>query len=268
MQVTTQEYLSITIVQQNIVWQNTKANLQKLDALLTSVKNSDIIVLPEMFNIGFTMNAKDVSVYSKDALSWMKANAKAKKCAIVGSIPTEENGAYFNRFYFVEEDGKTTHYDKRHLFRMANEHDHYKAGSERIIINYKGWKICPLVCYDLRFPVWSRNKFTKGNYDYDLLIYVANWPQPRSNAWTILLQARAIENVSYCVGVNRVGEDGNALNYLGDSAVYNFKGERLSKIKTQIEGVETIQISKAEIEQFREKFPVGLDGDSFHINAP
>ncbi|MFP5471048.1 MAG: amidohydrolase [Bacteroidia bacterium] len=267
MQVVAQEYLSVTIVQQNIVWQNTTANLQKLDELLSSVNQTDIMVLPEMFNVGFTMNAKEVSVYSNVTLDWMKEKSKSKNCAIVGSIPTEENGVFFNRLFWVEPNGKIVHYDKRHLFRMANEHEHYKSGTKKIIIHYKGWKICPLVCYDLRFPVWSRNKFTNGNYDYDLLIYVANWPQPRSNAWTILLQARAIENVSYCVGVNRVGEDGNGLNYLGDSAVYNFKGEKLSQLKTAIEDVETTQISKKELDFFREKFPVGLDADNFQLNT-
>lgn len=261
-----QEYLSVTIVQQNIVWQNTSANLNKLDMLLSSVNKTDIIVLPEMFNVGFTMNVKEVVNHSKQALDWMKEKSKSKNCAIVGSIPAEENAVLFNRLFWVEPNNIIHHYDKRHLFRMANEHESYKAGKEKIIINYKGWRICPLVCYDLRFPVWSRNKFNNGNYDYDLLIYVANWPQPRSNAWTILLQARAIENVSYCVGVNRVGEDGNALNYLGDSAVYNFKGENLSQLKSQVEAVETIQISKKELDLFRGKFPVGLDADNFLIS--
>jgi predicted amidohydrolase len=149
---------------------------------------------------------------------------------------------------------------------MANEHEHYSNGKEKLIINYKGWNICPLVCYDLRFPVWSRNVFKNKQYSYDVLIYVANWPEVRRQPWTTLLQARAIENLCYCVGVNRVGEDGNQITYSGDSAVYDFKGDILSTLEPYKEAVETIQLSRKLLEQFREKFPAGLDGDSFQLD--
>jgi omega-amidase len=265
MSIIPQEYLTISIVQQDIVWQNTHSNLQKLDTLLSSINNTDIIVLPEMFNVGFTMNAKEVAIQASDALQWMQSTAFKEKCAIVASIPVEENEHYYNRLFWVESE-RTLHYDKRHLFRMASEHNHYSGGKEKLIVSYKGWNICPLVCYDLRFPVWSRNTFTNGNFAYDVLLYVANWPEVRRKPWSTLLQARAIENLSYCVGVNRVGEDGNGIQYSGDSAVYDFKGDALSTLEPNKEAVETIRLSKSALTNFREKFPAGLDADSFLIS--
>lgn len=261
-----QEYLTISIVQQDIVWQNSFENLKKLELLMSSISSTDVIVLPEMFNVGFTMNAQQVVENTATVVAWMQHHATQKKCAIVGSIPVKENNTYYNRLFWVEPNGTTKHYDKRHLFRMANEHEHYSEGKEKLIINYKGWNICPLVCYDLRFPVWSRNGFKNNQYSYDVLMYVANWPEVRKQAWVTLLQARAIENLSYCVGVNRVGEDGNEILYSGDSAVYDYKGDKLSTLEPYKEAVETIQLSHASLEQFREKFPAGLDADAFELD--
>jgi omega-amidase len=260
-----QEYLTISIVQQDIVWQNSFENLKKLELFMSSISSTDVIVLPEMFNVGFTMNAQQAVENATTVVAWMQHHAAQKKCAIVGSIPVKENNTYYNRLFWVEPE-KTLHYDKRHLFRMANEHEHYSEGKEKLIINYKGWNICPLVCYDLRFPVWSRNTFTNGNYAYDVLIYVANWPEVRRKPWSTLLQARAIENLSYCVGVNRVGEDGNEILYSGDSAVYDYKGDKLSALEPNKEAVETIQLTKSVLTSFREKFPAGLDADAFELN--
>ena len=193
-------------------------------------------------------------------LEHMQSWAQQKKIAVLGSFIVEENQQYFNRAYFVFPDGIFRFYDKRHLFRMAKEDAHYTAGNDRLIIEYKDWKILPLVCYDLRFPVWSRN-----NLDYDLLIYIANWPERRSTPWKTLLRARAIENLSYVVGVNRIGKDGNGVEHSGDSALIDFKGDTLSRIQPHKEQKETVEISRSKLKVFREKFPAHLDADQFLI---
>jgi predicted amidohydrolase len=195
----------------------------------------------------------------------MKKMAAEKNCVVTGSIIIEEDGNYFNRLIWMRANGSFETYDKRHLFRYGNEHEHYTAGNKKIIVEINGWKICPLVCYDLRFPIWSRNKFKNGVWDYDLLIYVANWPERRNHPWQTLLLARAIENQCYVAGVNRVGNDGNDVFHSGDSAVINFKGEIISKIKPKEENVETVTLSYPELVEFRKNFPVGLDADPFSI---
>jgi predicted amidohydrolase len=183
-----------------------------------------------------------------------------KTAAIVGSLVVEEKGNYFNRLYFVKPNGEYFYYNKRHLFRMAEEDKYYTMGNSHLLVEYKGWKILPLVCYDLRFPVWSRN-----NINYDLLIYVANWPERRNQAWKTLLKARAIENLSYTLGVNRIGNDGNGVYHSGDSALIDYKGNKISKTKAHEENLETLKISRKELLAFRQKFPAHQDADSFSI---
>ncbi len=253
--------LNLTIVQSDLVWENVDANLEMFSKKLAPITNTDIIVLPEMFNTGFSMNSKKLAeTIDGKSVKWLKTKSNEKNAVIVASLIIKESNNYYNRLLWVNPDGTYKYYNKRHLFRMANEHNYYNAGSDEIIINYKGWRIKPLICYDLRFPVWSRNK-----NDYDLLIYIANWPEKRAEPWKILLKARAIENQAYVVGVNRVGTDGNNVIFSGDSAVIDAYGKVISKTKAHNDTFETISISLSELNKFRKKFPVGLDADNFNI---
>ena len=256
--------LKITIIQSGLHWENKEKNLNMFSQKISAIAEStDLIVLPEMFTTGFSMSPEKFAEQMNGiTVSWMKEKAKEKKCVITGSFICEENGNYFNRLVWMNVDGTYSTYDKRHLFRMANEDDHYSAGQKKIIVELKGWKICPLICYDLRFPVWSRNK---SSSEFDMLIYVANWPEIRSCPWKTLLLARAIENQSYVVGLNRVGKDGNEIYHSGDSAVINAKGEIISKIKPHEESTETITLNYSELMEFRIAFPAMLDADSFEI---
>lgn len=259
--------LKTTIIQTSLHWQDREANLQMFEDKIMSIKDvTDLIVLPEMFTTGFTMDVESNAELCKKESQFvttvekMQKWAKQKNAAICGSIIVEENDNYYNRLYFVKPNGEFHHYDKRHLFRMAGEDEHYSAGNEKIIIEYKGWKICPLICYDLRFPVWSRNV----NNEYDLLIYVANWPAPRSFAWQTLLKARAAENLAFCIGVNRVGKDDNGMDYCGNSAIIDFKGQAIFENENE-EITRTEMLSKFDLEDFRAKFPAHLDADEFEI---
>jgi len=254
--------LQIALVQTNLVWENPEQNRQNLNAKITSISNSvDLIILPEMFTSGFTMNASDVAeTMSGETISWMIELAQKKDTAITGSLVIKDNEHYFNRLVFVHPNGKIDTYDKRHTFTLAGEHKVYKAGNKNITINYKGWKLKPLICYDLRFPVWARN--TK---DYDLLFYVANWPKVRISAWDALLQARAIENMSYCIGINRVGLDGNSFEYSGHSAAYDVLGKRIDTIPFDKEAIEIITIDKAHISVYRNKLGFLNDKDDFNL---
>ena len=254
--------LQISIIQTNLQWQNVDANLRMFGSKINSIQEpTNLIVLPEMFSTGFTMDASsNAEPIEGSALTQMKEWASLKNAAICGSVIVEENRKYYNRLYFVKPDGSYQSYDKRHLFRMAGEDEHYTMGDKKVIVEYKGWKICPLICYDLRFPVWSRNV----NNEYDLLIYVANWPAPRSTAWQTLLKARAAENLAYCIGVNRVGKDENDFHYSGNSAFIDFKGDVIFENEND-EIVETQSFSKADLDSFRNKFPAHLDADQFEI---
>lgn len=256
--------LKITIIQSALYWENIDWNLELFAKKIDSIKEqTDLIVLPEMFTTGFTMQPELLAEgMSGKAITWMKTQAQKKQCVITGSFVCEENGNYYNRLVWMRADGSFATYDKRHLFTMANEDKHYTAGSKKIMEEIKGWKICPLICYDLRFPVWARNK--KDNR-YDLLIYVANWPERRNHPWKTLLLARSIENQCYVAGVNRVGNDGNEIYHSGDSAVINFKGEVLSKTSAHDECIETISLSYADLEEFRKQFPVLNDADDFEL---
>ncbi|MES2138567.1 MAG: amidohydrolase [Bacteroidota bacterium] len=266
--------LKITIIQSSLHWENKEMNLDMFSQKINDITEStDLIILPEMFTTGFSMSPKKFAEPMNGAtVNWMKEKAKEKNCVITGSFICEENGKCFNRLVWVNPDGSFSTYDKRHLFRMANEDAHYSAGQKKLIVELKGWKICPMICYDLRFPVWSRNKLVHGSkedtnphYEYDLLIYVANWPEVRSYPWKTLLLARAIENQSYVVGLNRVGNDGNKIYHSGDSAAINARGEIISKTKTRDESTETITLNYSELLAYRKSFPAMLDADAFEI---
>lgn len=255
--------LRVTIIQTELHWQDAAANRQMFSEKLAATQPAtDLIVLPEMFTTGFSMDAAGLAEEADGTtLQWMKELAAKHEAVLTGSVIVKEEDNYYNRLYWVRPDGTYEHYDKRHLFRMAKEHHTYTAGKEKLLVELKGWNICPLVCYDLRFPVWSRNVSSQ----YDLVLYVANWPKPRANAWSILLQARAVENLSYVVGVNRVGTDGNGHPYSGDSAIIHPKGYKLLET-TEVEGVHTITLSKQELTDFRQAFPAHLDADHFTLN--
>lgn len=259
--------LKITIIQSNLHWENMEANLEMFSEKISSVKErTDLIVLPEMFSTGFTMNAKKhAETMSGKAVQWMKDRAKEKNCVVAGSVIIEENKKFYNRLLWMLPNGKFKTYDKRHLFRYANEQKYYAPGQKKLIVELKGWKICPLICYDLRFPVWIRNKTPRGKMDYDLILFVANWPERRNHPWKTLLMARAMENQCYVAGVNRVGNDGNNVYHSGDSAVINFKGEVISKTSPHEEAVETVTLSKKELDGWRKSFPAWMDADKFKL---
>ena len=258
----TDRIMRLTFIQTELHWENRDKNLRMFDQLVGSVKNSDLVILPEMFTTGFTMNAK---VFAEDmsgtTVSWMVSTAKKKKMALCGSVIIKDKRKYFNRFIWVSPNGEIFCYDKRHLFRMAGEHEYYSPGKEKIMIHYKGWNILPMVCYDLRFPVWSRNI----DGENDLMIYVANWPEARKEPWKKLLMARAIENQCYVAGINRIGKDGKGIPYSGDSIVVDFKGDVISKTKAKTKSVETVELSLKNLNEFRTKFPAYMDADEFEI---
>ena len=263
--------LSVTLIQTDLFWENPTANLANLEEKMAQISlPTDLIILPEMFNTGFTMNVKAVAEpMNFTTFKWMKQQAKRTQAVITGSFIVKEGEQFYNRLIWMRPDGSFETYDKRHLFRMGGEHNNFAGGAERLIVELKGWQICPLICYDLRFPVWSRNVFSKtenqtSEIQYDLLIYVANWPAVRSQVWDVLLQARAIENQSFCIGVNRVGSDGMGLNYTGNSAVIDFKGNALFYQKNS-EVISNQVLIKKELDDFRAKFPAYLDADDFEI---
>lgn len=259
--------LNVTIVQAPLAWADKKANLDYFSKILTPlVGKTDLVVLPEMFATGFVTDPKDTAEsMSGNVMEWMTTTASDLNCAITGSITVKENGKFFNRLIFMRHDGTFETAEKRHLFRMANEHLSFTAGNKTLVVELNGWKIKPLVCYDLRFPVWSKNQYTDGKYEYDLLIYVANWPATRSYVWKSLLTARAIENLAYCVGVNRIGDDGHGLPHSGDSCVLDFKGREIVKAPAGEAFVKTIALDYPQLLDFRNRFDVGADWDLFQI---
>lgn len=263
------ENLKITIVQSDLFWEDISKNLSAFSTKLESIKpkNTDIIVLPEMFSTGFTMDPKkNAETVNGKTLLWMKSISKEKNAVIVGSIAIKENGNYYNRLYWVDPEGKILFYNKRHLFRLAKEQDYYTAGAEQLKINFKGWKIRPFICYDLRFPVWSKNTCNeKGEYSHDVMIYIANWPEIRSYAWNTLLSARAIENQCYVIGVNRIGVDGKNISYSGDSKALDYLGKPIINIPSHTNSMHTVTLNYNELIEYREKFTVGFDWDKFDI---
>jgi omega-amidase len=253
--------MKIALLQTELSWENPNENKALLQEKINAISHDvDLIVLPEMFTSGFTMNPKNVAqTMQGEAISWLKETAKDKNCAITGSLVIEENGNYYNRLVFVFPSGEIQTYDKRHLFTLAGEDKVYTSGKEKIIVEYKGFKICPLICYDLRFPVFARNV-----EEYDLLIYVANWPKPRVNAWDILLKARAVENMSYVIGVNRVGTDKNNLEYVGHSQAIDYLGNYIQEPQ-EIEGILVVELDKKELLETRKKLNFLNDKDEFQI---
>tara|TARA_R110002073_G_scaffold279026_1_gene442985 strand:- start:248283 stop:249059 length:777 start_codon:yes stop_codon:yes gene_type:complete len=255
--------LKVALIQANLVWEDAKQNRKNFDDKIEAIsENVDLIVLPEMFTTGFTMNASSVAeTMDGQSITWLKKWAKAKDTAITGSLIIKEGEDYYNRLVFVFPSGALKIYDKRHTFTLAGEDKIYTAGTKKILVDYKGWKICPLICYDLRFPVWARN-----TENYHVLIYVANWPKPRTTAWDALLKARAIENMSYCIGVNRVGLDATKHEYSGHSVVINALGDTISSIEPETEQTHVVLLSAEHVQKTREKLQFLADSDSFTIN--
>ncbi|PWA11377.1 amidohydrolase [Flavobacterium laiguense] len=251
--------MKIALIQSSLFWENPEKNREKLGKKINAISESvDLIVLPEMFTSGFTMQPNDVAeTMHGETLTWLKHLAKDKNSAITGSLIITENGNFYNRLVFVFPSGEVRFYDKRHLFTLAGEDKVYTGGNKKLIVEYQGWKICPLICYDLRFPVFARN-----TEDYDVLIYAANWPKIRINAWDTLLKARAIENMSYTIGVNRIGEDNNGHQYNGHTQVVNFLGDYILE-PIENKGVFIVQLNKAELLLARKKFNFLNDRDSF-----
>ena len=255
--------LKISIVQTDIAWENKQENLRMLREKLHALRGTtEIVVLPEMFSTGFTMKSRELAEpVSGITVRILKELAADFQLALCGSFICSERSNYYNRAFFITPEGEEFDYDKRHLFRMGNEAEYFSSGNNKLIISYRGWNICLLVCYDLRFPVWSRNV----NNEYDLLIYVASWPQARRLAWDTLLCARALENMCYVCGVNRIGVDGNKLIYNGGSVVFSAKGEVLASVPDGEEGIETVSLSLISLQQLRDKFPVWKDADAFRL---
>lgn len=251
--------LTIALVQQEIVPNDPQHNLDTFAQAISHLTNVDLVILPEVFTTGFCSNARNYAErVDGTAYQWMAAQAKKLNAVITGSLVVKLENTHVNRLVWMRPDGTYTHYDKRHLFRMAGEHERYASGNERILVELKGWRILPLICYDLRFPVWSRNR-----NDYDLALYVANWPSARALHWNRLLQARAIENLSYVAGVNRVGIDEKQQHYAGDSCVFSAAGELLSS--SQAAGVLVVELAGDQLTKYRANFPAHLDADEFSI---
>lgn len=253
--------MKITILQRDIEWASPTVNVAKADELISWLPEADLFVLPEMFSTGFCTEPQEIAeTADSDTLGWMKKKAAERNCAIAGSLAVCENGKYYNRFYFVHPDGTVQSYDKKHLFTYGGEDKHFTAGTERIVVNFRGVRILLQVCYDLRFPVWSRNKG-----DYDMILYVASWPTSRVAAWSTLLRARAIENQCYVAGVNRVGVD-PACEYSGGSVVIDPYGKVLVECDWDKSSEVSAEIDMEILDAFREKFPVLNDADEFTIN--
>lgn len=262
--------LRVSLLQAATVWHDAAANRALYGGLVRALRGqTDLIVLPETFTSGFSNDAiGNAETMQGESVAWLLALAGEVGAVVTGSMVMRDRDKVFNRLLWACPDGSLAHYDKRHLFRMAGEHTRYADGREKLLVALKGWRICPLVCYDLRFPVWSRNRFDTAadRFDYDLLLYVANWPSARRYAWQTLLRARAMENLAYVVGVNRVGVDGNELHYAGDSAALDFLGQPLIELGAQPQSV-TVTLSASALASHRARFPAQLDADDFSLNV-
>ena len=255
------EALNICLLQYDLHWEDALKNRTQIDTYLAEVTDADIILLPELFSTGFSVTSTHLAeTMDGETLVWMKAQAKKKKTVLCGSVMIEDKGRVFNRLLWVEPNGRVLYYDKRHLFSLIEEDKHFTAGTERLIIEYEGWKICPMICYDLRFPVFARN-----DVDYDLLLFVANWPNTRISAWDVLLKARAIENQAYVIGLNRVGTDGFNADYPGHSQVLDPDGDCISMAPEYEVGLVEVSLSKTHLLACRKKHPFLLDRDAFTI---
>ncbi|WP_299106320.1 amidohydrolase [uncultured Tenacibaculum sp.] len=254
--------LKVALIQSDLIWENPKENRNHFEEKINSIsKEIDLIVLPEMFTTGFSMNPEQIAeTMQGETVIWMQQLAKKRQCALTGSIIITENNQYYNRLLFVHPSGKIEYYNKKHTFTLAGEDKVYTAGNEKLMVNYQGWKICPLICYDLRFPVWARNV-----EQYDLLLYVASWPKPRIEAWDTLLKARAIENMSFTIGVNRVGVDANDYEYIGNTVCYDTLGNCLAKNNDGEETVLVVTLDKEKQIETRARFQFLEDKDQFTI---
>ena len=261
--------LRVTTVQADLVWENKVENLLKFDNLLRGIKrgDTDVIVLPEMFTTGFSMKPAEFGETMNDAtIFWLKKKAWELDTVITGSFICRENGHFHNRLVWMQPDGAYSTYDKRHSFTLGKENEFYTEGVERLIVEWRGWRICPLICYDLRFPVWARNTVSKsdGAIAYDVLMYVANWPIMRSHHWRILTEARAVENQAFVVAVNRVGTDANGYEHRGDTSIIDYAGEILLR-RSFTEGVDTAILSKEKLVKYRKKFGFLFDQEAFIV---
>jgi omega-amidase len=252
--------LRVTLVQTALAWESPDENLVHFDSILNGI-STDLIVLPEMFSTGFSMSSATLAE-SMDGptVKWMFGKARSLGAVICGSVIIEDGGRFFNRFVWMPPSGVFQHYDKRHLFRMSTENEHYTSGNSRQIMEIKGFRVCPQVCYDLRFPVFSRNDDA-----YDVLLYVANWPATRREHWRSLLKARAVENLSFVVGVNRIGVDGNDIDYAGDSVIHDYNGMALTEMASE-DAVNTVILDLHSLVEYRKNFPAYLDADSYKID--
>jgi len=258
--------LTISLIQTALVWEDKASNLQHLETQLASLQGkTQVVVLPELFSTGFSMQTRQLAeTMDGPTVQWMQSMARRLQLILTGSLIIEEEGRYYNRLLWVLPTGELGRYDKRHLFAYAGEARHYQRGTKRLIASANGFKINLQICYDLRFPVWSRQQSVQGQPEYDLLIYVANWPEKRRTAWMQLLQARAIENQCYVIGVNRVGEDGHQIYHSGDSMVIDPLGEILFTKKDE-PCIHTISLEKESLQRIREQFPFLKDGDAFEL---
>lgn len=253
--------LTVTLVQSALHWHEPAANRAMFAHKLAPLAGAtDLVVLPEMFATGFTMEAAaNAETMDGPSIAWMAEQAARLGAVVTGSLIIGVQGRYYNRLIWMRPDGSFAHYDKRHLFRMADEHRHYTAGTERLVVELRDWRVCPLVCYDLRFPVWSRNR-----NDYDLLLYVANWPERRAPHWRALAVARAVENLACVAAVNRVGEDGNGIAYAGDSMAIDAQGRALAHL-AYVEAVQSVTFARDALDAYRERFPADRDADAFGL---
>ena len=255
------ELFRLALIQSSLQWEDLTANRNHFETLIQEAEAPDLILLPEMFSTGFSMNPQNIAEdLAGESLQWMQGQARTKNCAISGSVMTKEQGNYYNRLYFVFPDGSYQTYDKRHLFSLAGEEKVYTPGQQKLIVEYKGWRINPQICYDLRFPVWCRNAEV-----FDLQFFVANWPERRSEAWEALLKARAIENQCYLAGLNRIGEDGNGVYHSGNSAVHDPLGAVLSETQAHVETVEVVELYYSQLQRIRSKFGFLKDRDQFTL---
>ena len=254
-------HLRVTLVQSDLAWRDPAENRRRLAAHFRGLAgHTDLVVLPEMFSTGFCMDSAALAEpMDGPTVGWMREEAAATGCAIAGSLIVRDGDRHHNRLVWARPDGALAHYDKRHLFRMAGEHEHFAAGSARLVADLKGWRVCPLVCYDLRFPVWSR-----GADAFDLMLYVANWPAARRSAWRALLPARAVENQCYVAGVNRTGSDGQGIAYAGDSTVHDYLGQCVADLGAE-PGTVSVTLDRAALHRYREKFPAWRDADPFQL---
>ncbi|MFN7540258.1 MAG: amidohydrolase [Bacteroidota bacterium] len=256
--------LHCTLIQADLHWEDKEKNLLQLEQMLNNKSPQELVILPEMFNTGFSMRPEVLAeTMEGETVQWMRRMASRHRIILAGSLIIQENNQYFNRLIWMQPDGAMATYDKRHRFALAGEDQHFAAGEHRLVTQANGWRILWQICYDLRFPVWSRQQ-TLNRPEYDLLVYVANWPDKRAHAWRSLLIARAIENQCYVIGVNRVGTDGNGLEHLGDSMVVDPMGQVLVQL-TGKPGTETVVLDKNVLEEIRSRLPFWKDADAFSI---